>query len=470
MRSLVASGQVMSPGRVANIVGQVARALDAAHAQRLIHRDVKPANMLLDPPGKRPDSGSGLSAESIDYVYLSDFGISRQMVASRLTSTGQFVGTLDYIAPEQIESQMIDGRADQYSLACAAYEMITGAPPFGGDQSLALIGAHLTAPPPSATARRPDIPAATDLVLARAMSKAPAARYSTCAEFATDLGRALGVIPGQPIAADGAVQPSGQPTAGPATELANPAPNADQPTWAPPPQPVRPGYQPWPQPTPPPQVFAEPPPPRRRSGAVIAAVVGVVAIAIVAAAATVFVVIEKNPAPTANPAPSRSSSTPSPSPSPSRSPSTSTASTEAAQAKAMNMVLTASTASRISLEVPVNNVSTCSNLGAAVSGFEQVASQRSQQLVSAENLSVTALPDGSTLKSDLLRALRVYRSSDEDYMRWAEHQQATGCADGDSPPGVVTTSNQTSNAARATFNGNWDPIAERYNYPTDPFF
>ena len=74
----------MSPGRVANIVGQVARALDAAHSQGLIHRDVKPANMLLDPPGKRPDSGSGLSAESIDYVYLSDFGISRQMVASRL--------------------------------------------------------------------------------------------------------------------------------------------------------------------------------------------------------------------------------------------------------------------------------------------------------------------------------------------------------------------------------------------------
>ena len=136
----------------------------------------------------------------------------------------------------------------------------------------------------------------------------------------------------------------------------------------------------------------------------------------------------------------------------------------------MNMVLTASTASRISLDAPVENVSTCRDLGAAISGFEQVARERSQQLVSAEDLSVTALPDGSTLKSDLLRALRVYRSSDEDYMRWAEHQQATGCADGDSPPEVVTASNLTSNAARAAFNGNWDPIAEWYNYPTDPFF
>jgi serine/threonine-protein kinase len=95
--------------------------------------------MLIDPPG---------GAELGDHAYLSDFGVSRRVVASHLTSTGQFVGTLDYIAPEQIEGQRIDGRADQYSLACAAYDLFTGSSPFRREHSLAVISAHLTAPPP----------------------------------------------------------------------------------------------------------------------------------------------------------------------------------------------------------------------------------------------------------------------------------------------------------------------------------
>jgi serine/threonine-protein kinase len=182
VRSLLAGGNAMPAGRVTNIIGQIARALDAAHARGLVHRDVKPANMLIDQPG---------GAEYGDHAYLSDFGVSRQVVASHLTSTGQFVGTLDYIAPEQIEGQLIDGRADQYSLACAAYELFTGSPPFRREHSLAVISAHLTAPPPAVTARRPELPGAVDLVIARAMAKMPTQRYPTCADFADQLGQAL---------------------------------------------------------------------------------------------------------------------------------------------------------------------------------------------------------------------------------------------------------------------------------------
>ena len=182
VRSLLASGSAMPAARVTNIIGQIARALDAAHARGLVHRDVKPANMLIDPPG---------GADYGDHAYLSDFGVSRQVVASHLTSTGQFVGTLDYIAPEQIEGQLIDGRADQYSLACAAYELFTGSPPFRREHSLAVISAHLTAPPPAVTARRPELPGAVDQVIARAMAKAPSQRYPTCTDFADQLGQAL---------------------------------------------------------------------------------------------------------------------------------------------------------------------------------------------------------------------------------------------------------------------------------------
>jgi serine/threonine protein kinase len=130
-------------------------------------------------------------------VYLSDFGISKlSLSTSHLTSTGQFVGTLDYIAPEQITGRDVDGRADLYSLGCAAYELLSGSPPFRRDEGFALISAHLTEPPPPLTERRTDLPVAVDLVLAGVMAKAPGKRYETCERFTTDLGRALGLIPG----------------------------------------------------------------------------------------------------------------------------------------------------------------------------------------------------------------------------------------------------------------------------------
>jgi hypothetical protein len=178
VRSLIEAEGRLSPARTARIASQVASALDAAHAHGLVHRDVKPANILLG-QASRSDS---------DHVYLSDFGLSKHSLnPTTLTSTGQFLGTLDYVAPEQIQGHPIDGRADQYGLACAVVEMLTGAPPFRRDDSMALMWAQLEAAPPRLTEHRPDLPPALDDVIAAAMSKAPAGRYATCRDFAAAL-------------------------------------------------------------------------------------------------------------------------------------------------------------------------------------------------------------------------------------------------------------------------------------------
>ena len=177
----------LQPGRVGEIVSQVASALDAAHARGLLHRDVKPANMLLD-----LGEGSGRP----DHVYLSDFGLSkRPQAAGQLTMTGQFVGTLDYTSPEQLSGRQVDGRTDQYALACAVFELLTGSPPFERGHGAAMMYAHLSVPPPALTSRRPDLPAAADEVLARALAKAPEGRYPTCREFAEALRAALRLRP-----------------------------------------------------------------------------------------------------------------------------------------------------------------------------------------------------------------------------------------------------------------------------------
>ena len=187
VRSLVTQSGSLPPGRVAEIVSQVASALDAAHGRGLVHRDVKPANMLLDSSG-----GAGRP----DHVYLSDFGLSKaSLQASGLTGTGTFLGTLDYISPEQIEGKPVDGRADQYALACAAYELLCGSPPFQREEAMAVMYAQLSEPPPQLTSRRPDLPPAVDDVFARALAKAPASRYASCREFCDDLREAFGIRP-----------------------------------------------------------------------------------------------------------------------------------------------------------------------------------------------------------------------------------------------------------------------------------
>jgi serine/threonine-protein kinase len=208
VRALIEREGKLRASRVVAIVTQVASALDAAHAHGLIHRDVKPANMLL------ASVGDGRTA---DHIYLSDFGLSKHSVTtSSLTGTGQFLGTLDYMSPEQVEGRPIDGRTDLYALGCAAFEMLTGEPPFRREQNLAVMWAQVSAPPPSVRQRRPELPPAVDEVIAKALAKSPADRQESCLEFAAALRAACAIRPGAAVG-----EPVQQvPAAGPATELA----------------------------------------------------------------------------------------------------------------------------------------------------------------------------------------------------------------------------------------------------------
>jgi len=153
------------------VVAQLAGALDAAHARGLVHRDVKPSNVLLDTHG---------------HVYLSDFGLSKRLAAAEATNTGQFAGTLDYLAPEQIRGEPLDGRADQYALACLLFECLTGVPPFRRDTEAETLWAHMQEPPPPLLVGHHDIQPA----LTRALSKDPNQRHRSCVDFAATAGAA----------------------------------------------------------------------------------------------------------------------------------------------------------------------------------------------------------------------------------------------------------------------------------------
>lgn len=169
--------------RTAAIISGVASALDTAHAAGLVHRDVKPTNMLLDTRVGRPD-----------HVYLSDFGLSKGALSSAdLTGVDRFMGTLHYCAPEQIQGRRVDARTDEYALACTAFELLSGRPPFSQDEASAVLYAQLKEPPPRLAPRRADLPAAVDDVLLRALAKAPEERYASCGEFADALRMALGL-------------------------------------------------------------------------------------------------------------------------------------------------------------------------------------------------------------------------------------------------------------------------------------
>ncbi|MGW7457510.1 serine/threonine-protein kinase [Streptomyces sp. NPDC054797] len=166
----------------ARIAGQVASALDAAHDHGLVHRDVKPGNILV---------AEGTDVDHPEHVYLTDFGLTKKSLSlTGFTSVGEFVGTLDYVAPEQISGKPVDGRCDVYSLGCVVYETLAGGPPFERDDDMALLWAHQYAVPPPLTSRREGLPAAVDDVLAKALAKSPEDRWSTCLEFTGALRRA----------------------------------------------------------------------------------------------------------------------------------------------------------------------------------------------------------------------------------------------------------------------------------------
>ena len=169
LHALIHRDGPLPPRRAAAFVSAMASALDAAHAVGVVHRDVKPANVLVDARPGRPEHG-----------YLTDFGVARVMRSTGgLTIAGQFIGTPNYGAPEQINGTAVDGRTDQYALACVAYELLTGSVLFKREDPMMVLYAHAYTAPPVLTAARPDLPAAVDPVLARGLAKQPGQRYDS---------------------------------------------------------------------------------------------------------------------------------------------------------------------------------------------------------------------------------------------------------------------------------------------------
>jgi len=169
----------LTAGRALAIVSQVANALDAAHERGLVHRDVKPSNVLLD---------------GNEHVYLADFGLTRRLTdQAALRGDLLSLGTPAYLAPEQIDGGQVDGRADVYSLGCLLYECLTGEPPFPTGSRLAVAWAHLEQEPPRVTERNPALRSAIDAVIGKAMAKRPEDRYQTCSELVGAATAALGL-------------------------------------------------------------------------------------------------------------------------------------------------------------------------------------------------------------------------------------------------------------------------------------
>jgi Tol biopolymer transport system component len=186
----------LAPARAAGFVTAVASALDAAHAAGLVHGAVKPGSVLLEAQPGWPE-----------HAYLSDFGLGQgAMSQSGPAGTAPIAPAPEYSAPEQVTGRMVDGRADQYELACVAFALLAGTPPFAGDDPRAVLWSHASEPPPLLSSRRPGFPPAADQVLIRALAKAPEERYGGCQEFAAALGQALGLAP-YGLAAAAQVQP-----------------------------------------------------------------------------------------------------------------------------------------------------------------------------------------------------------------------------------------------------------------------
>ena len=279
LQQLIESSRQVPAQSVGTIVSQVASALDAAHEAGLVHRDVKPANILL-----RGATGS----EPAEHAYLVDFGIGKLTASAvGVTTAGAFLGTVAYAAPEQLEGRPVDHRADIYSLGCVAYECLSGVVPFDRDDFFAMRAAHLGERPPSVHSLRPDVPPEVDSVIATAMAKDPDDRYAGAGEFATALAEAMTDVARKTVVVDRShlARPGEPAAASPPTPSrgAPPPPGAEG---APPPPPGS-GVAPPPprgaEGAPPPPPGAEGAPPPRRKRRLLVPLAGLVAVALLVA-------------------------------------------------------------------------------------------------------------------------------------------------------------------------------------------
>ena len=506
-RSLLSRHGPLPLGYAWRIVAQIASALDAAHAHGVIHRDVRPANILLD-----GDDGGDMAAGG--HAYLSDFGMSQTFPPGQVIAADQAAGMLDYLAPEQIEGRAAHGRTDQYSLACAGFEFLCGTPPFGPDQGQTLMYAQIYADPPAVSARRPGLPAAVDSVLATALAKDPADRYPSCGRFAEELRAALRLLPGEPADPPQSPAPHGNgPVSGPRPASAGrvllrvkkrqrpgaedrpvavtdrpaeadsfaPA-SASQPITAS--QPVAVGQ---PAATSEPVTASQPvavgqavtadepstdgdpggPAPESSGRRIRGRVLAAGAVVAVAAALASGVVLSGGSAP-AHPA----AATPTPtasSPHPSLSSSSAAASPSAPvtapeQAAALGALLTSSAAARTALHNAVTQVGGCTHLPAAVSQLQAVVNRRAGQYDRASALSTAALPGGAQVKSKLLAALGNSLTADRDYLSWARQQLSGGCTptSQSSAYNAAFSASRRADAAKEAFVQAWNPVAARY--------
>jgi serine/threonine protein kinase len=470
-RSLLSRRGPLPFGHAWHIVAQIASALDAAHAHGLVHRDVRPGNILLDASDPADgDTSQRVGDCEFEHAYLSDFGMSKGFSPGQIIATGQFTGTLDYAAPEHIEGRALDGRADLYSLACTAFELLCGIPPFGPDQGPTLMYAQLYALPPSATARRAELPAAVDLALATALAKNPADRYPSCGRFAGELRAALGLKPGEPAdppqsrspGRTGLARKSGLAAADERPIAADQRPAVE-------PGPLDPDATDEPA-GPDPELSAQRSRARRPILAAAAAVV------VVAVAAASGVALSKRSAPDRPAISSPAASSPagrSHSPSPPASPPPPASVLASRQAAALSTLLTSSAAARTALHEAVSQVGACTNLSGAVSQLQGVVNQRASEYGRASALPISALPDGTKVKSELITALSSSLRADREYLAWAQQQLAGGCTPSDqsSAYNAASSASQLADAAKAAFVQVWNPVAARYgigqNSPRD---
>jgi pSer/pThr/pTyr-binding forkhead associated (FHA) protein/predicted Ser/Thr protein kinase len=232
LKALLSREGRLDARRTVGIIGQVASALDAAHSTGLMHRDIKPGNVMI-------------AAGQPEHCYLTDFGLSKNPSSDSiaLTAQGEFVGTIDYTAPELVLGKDADSRLDVYSLGCLFYECLTGQPPFPKERDVEVLYAHIQDPPPRVSAARPDLPPALDDVIVKAMAKKPEDRFPTCSAF-IDAAR---TIVGEPAPAPGPPPPP---------PVGLPVPPAAE--GGPPPPPPPPGPPPAVEPQPPPGAVAGP--------------------------------------------------------------------------------------------------------------------------------------------------------------------------------------------------------------------